>query len=377
MPTCASQFFYNSLRIIFSNTRYSIMSAQQKISTCALPPSLDWQRLVERSIASWRSLNDEFSDEEKAKCADQLRQRTGVEDFLAQTSSGDIGLFWFFQRRKPFFSQETLTKWNADNLEQYVLIPARPYIHPMANVFMSHFWLTKEHPDPDGTWLHRRQERLKEVDWCMIWVDWTCLPQDPRSAFEEAYFLRVLQTMSTLIRGSFVDSLHILWEPRLWILYEVAETFFTCAPELANDPIYDPILCYGHVQEMLRTSVIVVRDRYDYRCTHDRDTAYLTSCLEVLVIVIRMGVSPDAVKSLLDSMAMHQNCGKVHHVFENNVVEVDKVDGVLTWNGDRSYFSPFPAWVSKFYRGRQRLLTNFNRQPETTLWMMRSELCLR
>lgn len=110
-----------------------------------------------------------------------LREWTGLDEFMDQAPK--TLMFWFFQRREAFLSQTTMQKWSRDRLDDYVLLPASPgYVLRTYCFFVSHFWQTRDDPDPDGTYLRLVQDNLRLQSWDYVWVDWSCIPQHPRSS---------------------------------------------------------------------------------------------------------------------------------------------------------------------------------------------------
>jgi hypothetical protein len=48
-----------------------------------------------------------------------------------------------------------MKKWSRDELNDYVLLPASSgFIMRADCFFVSHFWQSPKHPDPDGNYLH-------------------------------------------------------------------------------------------------------------------------------------------------------------------------------------------------------------------------------
>lgn len=86
-------------------------------------------------------------------------------------------MYWFFQTRSAFMRQRRMKKWSRDNLDDYVLLPAAPgFITRKKCFFVSHFWHTKDDPDPDGECLLLHQRNFASQTWSYIWLDWTCIP---------------------------------------------------------------------------------------------------------------------------------------------------------------------------------------------------------
>ena len=202
-----------------------------------------------------------------------------------------------------------MTKWSRDVLDNYVLLPATPgFVSRRECFFVSHFWRTQEHPDPDGVYLRLHQAELQPQHWSYIWVDWTCIPQSPHSQAEEAYFLRSLETMSGIIRNCGFAWFYPPFEARMWILYEVTEFALTSSEDFEATP--DIREFKDHVQEMVQTSVRSVLDKYSYRCTYDRDKAFLTSWLEILVLLTKLRIGIVDIRRLMDDYDLASNRGK-------------------------------------------------------------------
>lgn len=175
------------------------MQKATQVSTCALPPQFAaWRSLVTRSTAAWDQILP-GDDPRKHLPKQLLEQSHTLEDFLPDTACPGP-MLWFFQARKSFLSQGRTMKWSSSNLGGHVLLPASGgFVKRSNSFFVSHFWRSKENPDPDGEYLRRYQAELASQSWEYILVDWTCAPQSPRSEAEQAYFYRCLWTMSGII----------------------------------------------------------------------------------------------------------------------------------------------------------------------------------
>lgn len=67
--------------------------------------------------------------------------------------------------------------------------------------FVSHPWLSKEHPDPKGKHLALLRQHAKQLDRnqdAFYWIDYSCLPQNPRSAQDEEFFNRTLPKIASI-----------------------------------------------------------------------------------------------------------------------------------------------------------------------------------
>lgn len=253
------------------------MQCSRQVLTCPLPPSLAWQSLLNRSLEAWETLSSHADANVKQRMKEELQYATSLDDFL--TRPAHHAMFWFFQRREAFLSQQRMTKWSRDALDDYVLLPAiRPFVNRSDCFFVSHFWHSSEHPDPHGEYLCLLQADMERTAWLYIWVDWTCIPQNPRTQSEAAYFLRSLETVSSIIRNSGFMYYYPPFEPRMWILYEIAEFTLTCSEGIAGiSPTADVNTFLAHIQEMLDKGVRSVLHKHKYKCTYERDMEFLTS----------------------------------------------------------------------------------------------------
>lgn len=100
------------------------MSNPSEAPSCALPPHLQaWRSLVTRSIAAWEDLDRDEQTTNKDLPRFMLRQYHSLDNFL---QDGRHLMFWFFQQRSAFMSQNRIKKWSPDELDDYLLLPASP-----------------------------------------------------------------------------------------------------------------------------------------------------------------------------------------------------------------------------------------------------------
>lgn len=313
------------------------MATSEGVSTCALPPILS---LVRRSLEAWGSLQ-----EDHPMVKGLLQRFTNLDDFLCENSI----MFWFFQKRESFLSQKTMTKWSRDRLNQYVLLPrVSGFVTRRECFFLSHFWQTRDHPDPDGTYLRLHQNQLRLQPWSYIWVDWTCAPQNPRSQPEELHFLWALKTMPAIIRNCGFSWFYPPFEARLWILFEIAEYTLSCEGGLAQTP--DIVKYQEHIKEMIQVGVQPTLERHGYTCTFDRDKEFLTSRLEVLTLLPRLGINVLETRRMLDHITWNTSAQSIEcYVAARGVLVVRLYEGILILNGERHRFTPFPKWEDGKY----------------------------
>jgi hypothetical protein len=298
-----------------------------------------WTSLVSRSKVAWDNLDTGGEKVNKRMPLSMLQECRSLDNFLSL--AGNPLMLWFFQTRTAFMSQKRMQKWSRDKLDDYVLLPALPgYVSRNDCFFVSHFWRTKNHPDPDGTYLSLHQNELESQTWSYIWVDWTCMPQNPRPLPEEGYFHRCLRTMSGIIRNCGFVYFYPPFEPRLWILYEIIEYVLTCSGGIGVTPDIKPFL--GHIDEMFDTDVQTTLAKYGYRCSYDRDRQFLVSRLEILILFKKLRFDVDTIRKMMDHLTWFTVYGTQYY----SGVELNRYEGTLTVNGKTYTFTPFPQWVS-------------------------------
>jgi hypothetical protein len=238
-------------------------------------------------------------------------------------------------------SQNHMKKWSRDELDDYVLLPALPgFVTRPDCFFVSHFWRTPGHPDPDGKYLRLHQAELEPQTWSYIWVDWTCMPQSPRLVLEEEFFHRCLRTMSGIIRNCGFIYFYPPFEPRLWILYEITEYILTCDGGLGMTPDIKPFL--QHIDEMVETSVQATLAKHGYRCSYECDRQYLTSWLELLVLLKRLRFDIDFTRKIMDHVTWFHVTGTQSYYTGMAPVELNRFEGTLVVQGEVHTFTPFP-----------------------------------
>ncbi|KAF7378415.1 hypothetical protein MSAN_00268100 [Mycena sanguinolenta] len=251
--------------------------------------SAAFQSLVNRSIAALETINfvgqqDDYSTYLEMNRL-RLRGLDSIETVLKNRSH------WFFQLRSSFLDQDQLFKFDLSRLDRYILLPIDyGWVNNRDCYFISHYWRSASHPDPDGTDLRMfQQDLVSDTLWSYVWVDWTCAPQvdgdGRRTPLEQHYFEKMLQCMQMLVRDCAFEWRFPAWEPRAWILYEVAEnalSHYSCTVTEDNRLF----LC--HVKEMVRFGVHSVLNKYKYRCTNASDMDLVTGKLEMLVILAKI-----------------------------------------------------------------------------------------
>lgn len=88
--------------------------------------------------------------------------------------------------------------------------------------FISHPWLSKTHPDPDGKHFSLIKEHAKQQkDEVFYWFDYSCLPQEPRTQEDEHFFKKTLPKISTIqSKGSTIIIAEENYNERMWCYIE-------------------------------------------------------------------------------------------------------------------------------------------------------------
>ena len=296
-----------------------------------------WFRdLVERSITAWNALS--YAGDPKLKdlhfqvLSETLRGFESIDDLLRSEI-----VFCFFQRREFFFWQDRFLKWNPIHLEHnYVLLPVGyGFINKRDCYYVSHFWRTKEHPDPQGEDFEIVAGHLAIESWEYVWVDWTCLPQSPRSNSQTEYATKMLQRTSILMRScAFEWTYPLLVEPRLWILVEVAQHMLTGNGFATTSQIG---LVSNDVLAMETEGVRQVIRRRGYQCSIPGDYRLLVGWLELLVIASKLVPDVFLKRSLLDSLDASIVSNWNDHA---TGIEVNKATGIVSYGKQVYRFAP-------------------------------------
>lgn len=331
----------------------AVMASSEGSSSNDSLSRVAWKSLVRRSLEAWDAPDRPNIMGMNAESS--LKRYVDLDDFLNRSGQMSQMVFWFFQRRDAFLSQKTMTKWSRNRLDDYILLPASNGFATRAECFfVSHFWHSHNDPDPGGKYLRRLQIELGLQTWSYVWVDWTCLPQNPRCDTEETYFLRALRTMPAIIRNCGFAWHYPPFEPRLWILYEVAVYTLTCTDD--PPPLHDNKQFLDHVKEMREVGVRATLSKHGYRCTIERDKGFITAWLELLILLRRLLVDIGDVKhilhkigdvrDILDKLTWMPIAGNIWINTLSGQVKLQPFKGALTLGGEQYTFTPFPKWVS-------------------------------
>lgn len=304
-------------------------------------PSTPFKRLVERSISAWSSLR--FCQENKYYNihlhAEALRGMKSLDEVL--NSRTPISQMWFFQLKSSFIQQSRLMQWDESRLDDYVLIPvAAGFVNKTDCVFVSHFWRTGQHPDPEGLDFNLLREDLANSRCSYVWVDWTCLPQGKLSDLQKYYFQVSLRKLPLLVRDCGYSWRFPEFQPRLWILFEVACWLFNHEGCVEYDDMAQYI---SDCREMVRVGVKTVVAKRKYKCTNGGDTRIVTSWLELLVLLYKHVPSISTRRDLLDTVeGFHATTMAEVKFYSDDNISVDVVGGRLSLGNKTHRFTPIP-----------------------------------
>jgi hypothetical protein len=234
-------------------------------------------------------------------------------------------------------NQPELAKWDPTHLERYILLPVD---YGFANnkdcFFISHYWRSRTHPDPQSEDLKSFHEDLEKTEWSYAWVDWTCMPQVPRNEAQDWYFRRMLRTIPLLVQDCAFEWRFPTFEPRAWILFEVASWLLNhkISQWLTDDMVQFAL----HIEEMVRgDGVIPTLEKYGYRCTNSSDLRLVTGWLEILVILHKVLPEIQDRQETLDKI-YHPSAGTYWN--PDLGLTVNKNDGTIVHNQIVYQFTP-------------------------------------
>lgn len=322
---------------------YAINHADNHVNGCSQGASGAFQSLVERSIAAWDSLNYVGEADDRAFTFDwltsMLRDLSSVETLLQN------GQFWFFQLKESFIRQQLFLKWDPARLDEYILLPLHPgFVNLQDCFFVSHYWHSREHPDPEGRDMSLFLEDLASLEWSYVWVDWTCMPQAPRSKLQQTYFKKMLQFIPALVRDCGFAWRYSAFKPRAWVLLEVVQYALKGGTYTVTPDLQDFI---SHIQEMFEEGVGRVFSKYGYTCTNGSDSRFVIGWLELLIILTKCVPNVSARRSILDqvdrSFVGSVSLYSMTSPHSGADITIDKSKGIVSYHGATYRFTPlFP-----------------------------------
>ncbi|KAG0001670.1 hypothetical protein BGZ80_006138, partial [Entomortierella chlamydospora] len=233
-------------------------------------------------------------------------------------------------------NQSRLAKWDSNCLDTYILLPLDyGFVNNRDCFFISHFWRTRSHPDPEGIDMSLFRDDLRDQQWSYVWIDWTCLPQAPRSKEEDRYFRKMLRSIPLLVQDCGFGWRFPTFEARAWVLFEVATFLLNHKPPF---PITDDLETFFiHVNEMVRDGVQPTLKKHGYQCTNQSDLSLVTGWMEILVILFKTVPNVRDRQEIIDAIYAPV-AGSLKHFGLN--LEIDKSAGTITIDGTIHKFTP-------------------------------------
>jgi tetratricopeptide (TPR) repeat protein len=294
-----------------------------------------FRSLVERSIAAWKHHKSMRGKKRAIQKHSRLLRRLKTLDELLLFRDEQ---YWFFQLREAFLRQRAFRKWSSDHLHDYILLPIENgFANPNVCVFLSHFWHEVKNPDQHGSDLKPVQDCLNDGLWptaAFFWVDFTCLPQMPRTEPQNTYFSRALKSISRLVRDCAFTWQFPQFRPRLWVLLEAAEFTRNRAQPISRQDM-DPFM--RHLREMKGYGVRYVLNRHGYRCTNRSDRELVVGWLEILLILSRLVINIRTRRDILNAIDKFSVRSCYH---EELGIAIDKEKGLVTLDGRTWDFTP-------------------------------------
>jgi hypothetical protein len=97
---------------------------------------------------------------------------------------------------------------------------------------------------------------------------------------------------------------------------------------------------------MVRTGVRSTLRKHGYRCSFDRDKEFLTSCLELLVLLKRLLVDIIDFRRIAQLLTWYSPTTSLVMVTLNGDLVIYRDKGTLLLGDDVYSFTPVPTWVS-------------------------------
>lgn len=232
--------------------------------------------------------------------------------------------------------QTRFMKFDLNRLEEYILLPMDDgFVNKKDCFYVSHLWRTREAPDPRGEDISLVRQDLSTQSWTYVWIDWTCLPQNASAPAEKEYSNRMLMRTPVLMRECGFEWRYPAFQPRLWILVEVAQYMLNIRSGYAMTDDIKPFV--DDVLAMKAEGVHQVITRRGYNCSVSRDYRLLVGWLELLIIMTKLVQDIPLKKMILDAVEPPY-VGSFEHM--DTGIKVNKGAGVVS-HGDVTYrFTP-------------------------------------
>ena len=229
-----------------------------------------------RSLALFHLLDKDTRDE-------IINKYTGT---ITIEQAIDFGMI-FFVRREAIEKMALLTVWED-------IPPTSLFIVPLADLvvnntdfmFFSHFWRTREHPDPEGCDLRYLQKLNSNETAKYIWIDFCCIPQRDMSSNEERYAKVMLSRIPKLLQLCCWDWHYVDDDSRnrAWIFFEI---FLTLLLSVYKDP---PLFSQHEKYKTLiddflqsKSSVQIFTEDKKFSTSSRGDLTYICNTLSVIL----------------------------------------------------------------------------------------------
>lgn len=274
-----------------------------------------WENVIEESknirlkskifvdFSEYKSLRDFscISSSIKDKYQNLFLDELTIQEIL----SSKTNILVFFVRKEAILKMKRFIVWEEMNFNDFILIPLDSlFINNHDCQFFSHFWRTKNHPDPDGYDLellkqHLRQDKITKY----VWIDYCCIPQHLDHEIKQRYFEYILTRIPVLIQECSFNFFYIENDVRnrVWIFYEMMLYNLIHVKKLPitedNEKYYNFMLKFLSENNLLEDFFV----RNDFKTASEDDLTYI---IKYLTIFMKLG-------SIIDDIA------QIHELLDN------------------------------------------------------------
>lgn len=98
----------------------------------------------------------------------------------------------------------------------------------------------------------------------------------------------------------------------------------------------------SHVDEMVQHGVRYILDKYRYQCPYGHDEEFLTSRLELLVLLRQLQIHIDDRRQLLDNITWFHSANTLMiRTSDKESFKLERYEGTLMYKGEKYAFTPF------------------------------------
>lgn len=224
----------------------------------------------------------------------------------------------FFVRRDAVLRMKKFVVWEEMNPKDWFIVPLdEGFINNSDFQFFSHFWRTKEHPDPDAVDLKNLKEIWEKEDKLTkyIWIDFCCIPQLSRSNIEQEYCNRVLGAIPLLIQECCFSWIYEEKDDRnrVWIFYEMMVNSLLHLDKIPltddNKKYHDLIVEFFTLEKPLEQFLA----KHKFSTASSGDLDYIIKYLSIIM----------KLRTLIDWMPLlHQQVGNMYVTNKSSEVSV-------------------------------------------------------